>query len=178
MEQPDNDPLLVGLAAGDARAFGVLYDRFGGRLHQTAMSMLYRREDAEDAVQEVFVALVRSRHRLILVRDLEAYLFAALRRAAARVAVRRGQLSLVSDAAVQETAAPSSQKGENKLREGLGRALRTLPAEQRDVIALKIDGGLTFVQIGQVMGTSGNTAASRYRYALEKLRGLLDEGCP
>ena len=46
------------------------------------------------------------------------------------------------------------------------------------MIALKIYGRLTFTQIGQVMGTSGNTAASRYRYALEKLRDLLNEECP
>jgi RNA polymerase sigma-70 factor (ECF subfamily) len=146
-------------------------------LYQVAMSMLYRREDAEDAVQEVFVALVRSRHRLSAIRDLEAYLFAALRRAAARCAARRARLPLISETAVEETAAASSQHSESCPREDLGRALRTLPVEQRDVIALKIDGDLTFAQIGQVMGTSGNTAASRYRYALEKLRELLNEEC-
>ena len=177
MEHPDDDPLLIGLAAGDARAFEVLYDRFGGRLYQVAVSMLYRREDAEDAVQEVFVALVRSRHRLNAIRDLEAYLFAALRRAAARCAARRARLPLISATAVEEAAAPASPKSESNLREDLGRALRALPGEQREVIALKIDGGLTFAQIGQVMGTSSNTAASRYRYALEKLRGLLNEEC-
>jgi RNA polymerase sigma-70 factor (ECF subfamily) len=176
MEHPDDD-LLVELAAGDAEAFGVLYDRFGGRLYRVAMSILYRRQDAEDVVQEVFVALVRSRHRLSGIRDLEAYLFAALHRAAIRCATRRTRLPINSQTAVQETAAPSSQKGESSLCEDLERALRTLPVEQRDVIALKIDGGLTFAQIGQVMGTNGNTAASRYRYALEKLRELLNEEC-
>jgi hypothetical protein len=48
-----------------------------------------------------------------------------------------------------------------------------LPAAQREVIALKIDGGLTFAEIAAVIGTSANTAASRYRYALEKLRAAL-----
>jgi RNA polymerase sigma-70 factor, ECF subfamily len=177
MEHSDDDPLLVGLAAGDERAFGVLYDRFGVRLYRVALGMLDRREDAEDAVQELFVALVRSRHRLSAVRDLEAYLFAALRRAAARCAARRTRLPLIAETAVEETAAPSSQNNQSCPREDLGRALKTLPVEQRDVIALKIDGELTFAQIGQVMGTSGNTAASRYRYALERLRGLLNEEC-
>jgi len=176
MEHPDDD-LLVGLAAGDARAFGVLYDRFGNRLYRVAVSMLHRREDAEDAVQEVFIALVRSRHRLSAVRDLEAYLFAALHRAAARCAARRTRLPINAQTAVQETVAPSNQKDESRLCEDLERALRTLPVEQQEVIALKIDGGLTFAQIGQVMGTNGNTAASRYRYALEKLRELLNEEC-
>ena len=48
-----------------------------------------------------------------------------------------------------------------------------MPLKQREIIALKIDGGLTFVQIGEVLGVSPNTAASRYRLALEKLRTAL-----
>jgi DNA-directed RNA polymerase specialized sigma24 family protein len=52
----------------------------------------------------------------------------------------------------------------------LAAAVASLPGEQREVIALKIDGGLTFAEIAAVTGTSPNTAASRYRYALEKLR--------
>jgi RNA polymerase sigma-70 factor (ECF subfamily) len=59
--------------------------------------------------------------------------------------------------------------------ERLQRALVALPLEQREVIMLKIDGELTFAQIAQVIGASMNTAASRYRYALEKLRKLLEE---
>ena len=89
MEHPGSDPLLSGLAAGDSCAFGVLYDRLAGRLYRVAVSMLGSREDAEDAVQDVFISLVRSRTRLAEVRDLEAYLFASLRRAAGRCALSR-----------------------------------------------------------------------------------------
>ena len=49
-------------------------------------------------------------------------------------------------------------------------AVAGLPPAQREVLALKVDGGLTFAEIAAVIGTSINTAASRYRYALEKLR--------
>ena len=57
--------------------------------------------------------------------------------------------------------------------EALERALARLPVEQREVVALKVDGELTFAEIGAVMGISPNTAASRYRYALGKLRAEL-----
>ena len=40
---------------------------------------------------------------------------------------------------------------------------------------MKIDGQLTFAEIGRVLGVSPNTAASRYRYALEKLRAMLQK---
>ena len=53
------------------------------------------------------------------------------------------------------------------------RALGALPVEQREVISLKIDGELTFAQIAKVLEVSPHTAASRYRYALEKLRRSL-----
>jgi DNA-directed RNA polymerase specialized sigma24 family protein len=52
-------------------------------------------------------------------------------------------------------------------------AVAALPEAQREVVALKIDAGLTFAEIAAVTGTSLNTAASRYRYALEKLRTAL-----
>ncbi len=88
MTNAGNDPLLRGLAAGDERAFAALYDQYGTRLYRTAYGILGRREDTEDAVQEVFTALVRSRKTLAGVNDLTAYLFSALRRAAAHCAER------------------------------------------------------------------------------------------
>ena len=81
MSEPETDPLLGKLAADCPEAFSALYDRLGQRLFRTAWGMLGRREDAEDAVQEVFTALARSRNRLQDVEDVTAYLFTALRRA-------------------------------------------------------------------------------------------------
>jgi RNA polymerase sigma-70 factor, ECF subfamily len=174
MEHPGSDPLLSGLAAGDSCAFGVLYDRLAGRLYRVAIGMLGRREDAEDAVQEVFVSLVRSRKRLAEVRDLEAYLFASLRRAAGRCAQRRSRLRIASETVLQDAVARPEPHPRTGRCEELRRAMESLPPEQREVVVLKIDGELTFAQIGEVMDTSANTAASRYRYALEKLRELVE----
>jgi len=167
------DPLLPDLAAGQSQAFGLLYDRFAGRLFGAAMRMLGRREDAEDVVQEVFMAMVRSRGQLSKVDDLTAYLFTALRHAAGRYASRRARQPVVAEAAEEAVAA---QPGQDHPRgEELRTAMAALPPEQREVIAMKIDGELTFVQIGRVLGVSPNTAASRYRYALKKLRSALQE---
>ena len=174
MTTPDIDPLLLALAAGDEWAYAALYDRLGGRMYRAALGMLGRREDAEDAVQDVFMAMVRSRQRLMDIRDLTAYLFTALRRAAAKCAARRGRQPVASEAVVHEATANVHRRGSpNPLSERLERALGVLPLEQREVIALKIDGELTFREIAEVTGVSINTAASRYRYALEKLRVVL-----
>ena len=58
-------------------------------------------------------------------------------------------------------------------REELAAALGELPAEQRAVAHLKLWGGLTFEEIAAALEIPPNTAASRYRYALDKLRDRL-----
>ena len=58
-------------------------------------------------------------------------------------------------------------------REALASALGDLPPEQRAVVHLKLWEGMTFEAIAGLLGIPSNTAASRYRYALEKLRTLL-----
>jgi RNA polymerase sigma-70 factor, ECF subfamily len=173
MTDAGNDSLLNGLAAGDERAFSALYDQFGERLFRAAYGILGRREDAQDAVQEVFTALVQARKSLAGVNDMAAYLFSALRRAAARRAGRRKREPALLDS-VSDVAAKAEPSGTDHPRaERLEKALQCLPHEQREVILLKTDGGLTFAQIAEVLGISPNTAASRYRYALEKLREVL-----
>jgi RNA polymerase sigma-70 factor (ECF subfamily) len=174
VDGPGTDPLVRSLAAGDERAFASLYDRFAGRMYRAALRILGCREDAEDVVQDVFLAVVRSRERLSVVSDLTGYLFAALRRAAGRCALRRARAPLTSQPAVGEAVAPVEQVGADGSNcHRLQRAIRSLPDEQREVVALKIDGELTFAQIAQITGASINTVASRYRYALQKLRTSL-----
>jgi RNA polymerase sigma-70 factor, ECF subfamily len=180
MEGPGVDPLPANLAAGDRRAFAALYDRFAERLYRAAVGMLGRREDAEDTVQEVFMAVLKAQPRLNESQDLTAYLFTALRRAAGRCAARRARGPVLCEMALDEAATSAGQVDDRSSphSQRLPRALLALPAEQREVIALKIDGELTFVEIAQVLGVSINTAASRYRYALEKLRTSLSNISP
>ena len=140
------------------------------------MDILGRREDAEDIVQEVFVALVRAGNTLGHVDNLPAYLFTALRRAATRRAVRQKREPVTSNSdpldVISEVDLPQN---ENPRSERLDRALQALPDQQREVVTLKLEGELTFAEIGRVLGVSSNTVASRYRYALEKLRASLME---
>jgi RNA polymerase sigma-70 factor, ECF subfamily len=173
MTNAGNDPLLRGLAAGDERAFAALYDEYSARLYRTALGILRRREDAEDAVQDVFTALVRSRKSLAKANDLTAYMFSALRRAAVRCAERRKREPASSQGMEDIEAKTGPRQPDHAVADRLDQALHKLPDEQREVISLKIQGQLTFAQIADVLEISANTAASRYRYALEKLREIL-----
>ncbi len=169
MELSGEAPLTARLIAGDPCAFAALYDQFGPRLHRTAFAMLGSREDAEDTVHEVFLSVWKSRNRLDASQDMTAYLFTALRHAAGRNAIRRARGPRLSEMAVHEAPARPEANPSND-GDRLDEALSKLPPEQREVIAMKIDGALTFAEIARVLDISVNTAASRYRYALEKLR--------
>ena len=104
-------------------------------------------------------------------RDIRAYVFAALRRVALRQVTRRKDqpASLLADPV------GPTEPVEDPRRQALARALQGLSHEQREVIALKIEGQLTFAEIGRVLTISANTAASRYRYALARLRERLGD---
>jgi RNA polymerase sigma-70 factor (ECF subfamily) len=167
MPRPD-DELLAGLAAGREDAFRAAYERFAPRLLAVACGILGTQHDAEDAVQDLFLSLVKSRPTLGRVENLPAYLFASLRHAAARRIARQRIMPQLIDPLAAAAPAKSEIPAEQSAR--LEQALASLPPEQREVIALKVDGGLKFHEIAAVLGTSPNTAASRYRYALEKLR--------
>ena len=176
MPGASRDPLVMRLAAGDEPAFVALYDRFGRRLYRAAVGMLGSPQDAEDAVQELFAALVRSRRRLAEVEDLEAYLFVSLRRTVARQLARRDRQP-ARQAPVDLSLSIGAASGGLSLEDGeaLRQAVRLLPPEQREVVSLKIHADLTFAQIGEILGISINTAASRYRYALARLRAMIEE---
>lgn len=160
------------LAAGDPEAFAALYDRLAVRLFNTARTMTDSLPDAEDTVHDVFVELARSRDRLARITDLDAYLFTMLRHAVSRRRRRRD----VDRRAIDTVARQRAEAGRFTTQpaeladDALTAAVAGLPPAQREVLALKVDGGLTFAEIAAVIGTSINTAASRYRYAVEKLR--------
>ena len=97
--------------------------------------------------------------------DKKAYLFGCVRNA-----ILNERKRLERNRPLDESAwfSPPDQDyaGEQNLR----RALAALPDDQRQVVVLHVWGELTFAQIGDLLGVSANTVASRYRYALGKLR--------
>lgn len=161
----------IGLAAGDHGAFERLYDRLGARLYAAARRLVDRSEGAEDLVQEVFVSLARARSSLVGVRDLDGYVFTILRNAAGRR--RRLEALQRSAAAIAARTIPSASPPPRHADDALAAAVARLPVSQREVLALRIDGGLSFAEIATTLGLSINTVASRYRYAVSRLRAEL-----
>jgi len=170
MAIPAANSLVTALATGQPGSFALLYDRLGRSMVRVAGVMLRDSDKAEDAVQDVFVEIARRPDRLKHVINLDAYVFAMLRNnVTRRLEAKQQELHHLRQLAL--AAAPEAV---NSSRDDLDVALRTLPDDQREVIALKVDGGLTFAEVAEVLNISPNTVASRYRYALEKLRRALE----
>ncbi len=147
-----------------------LYDRLAPSLFRYASMILADQSRAEDAVHEVFTAVAR--RGLSDVRSPEGYLRQAVRHACYRfLRDRSGSATEGSELAlevVDGTHAPPDE------RLALAQALRTLPPDQREVVHLKVFEGETLQAIADLTGESINTIASRYRYAMTKLRSMLE----
>ena len=146
------------------------YDEHGQRLYRYALLILADRSAAEDAVQEAFVRLaevLRKRKTGVTF----SYL-ATIVRNECYSALRRRRRRAESAEPLVEPAAPGASEEERMI---VDTSLRALPAEQREVIYLKVFEGLTFQEIADRCGISLNTAASRYRYAAERLRRAFGE---
>lgn len=146
----------------------VLYRQHGAALLLFASIVSGDRGRAQDALHQVFLKLIEN-GGLSQVMDKKAYLFACVRNAVLNDSkIERRHTALEVDS-IWFSPPDRDYVGEQNLR----RALNALPDDQREVIVLHVWGELTFSQIGELLGLSSNTAASRYRYALAKLRDLM-----
>ncbi|HOW69413.1 MAG TPA: sigma-70 family RNA polymerase sigma factor [Phycisphaerae bacterium] len=153
-------------------ALADLYDRCAGELYRYALMILADPAGAEDAVHQAFYKLLRSGQNTPELREDQAYLRVAVRNECYSM-LRRGQRR-TADSLSRLLEPHSGQQEDADEREAIESALRVLPADQREVVHLKVFEGLTFREISGRIGVPLNTAASRYRYALERLRGLLN----
>jgi RNA polymerase sigma-70 factor (ECF subfamily) len=152
----------------DADWIGPLYDRYGASLYRYAVMVLADPAAAADVVQTVFVSLLR-RHGSP--EFDERYLRRATRNECFTALRKRRRDVLASAAPILESI--EGQRDRPDERMALEKALRDLPAEQREVVHLKAFEGMTFEEIAALTDESINTVASRYRYAIEKLRASL-----
>jgi RNA polymerase sigma-70 factor (ECF subfamily) len=142
-----------------------LYRQHGPALLLFAVAIAGEKSRAQDAVHQVFLKMIESR-MLARAVDRKAYLFASVRNALLNEAKVRQRNVPLEDQAAWFDPPDRDYAAELSLR----RALAALPEDQREVTVLHIWGELTFSQIAEVLEIRSNTAASRYRYALAKLR--------
>jgi RNA polymerase sigma-70 factor (ECF subfamily) len=151
-----------------------LYDTQACGLFHYFVSLTRSESDARDLLQEMFIKLAAS--RMDQVTNEKAWLWRMAHNLALdwwrrhrtrqdyEQRAEREQLKRF-----QEVADPDA----GDLARWMNAAVSALPEEQRTVLQLKLFEDLTFEQVAEVQGIPLNTAASRYRYALDKIRTVL-----
>jgi RNA polymerase sigma-70 factor (ECF subfamily) len=150
-----------------------LYDEHARSLYAFLLNLTRDQSDTRDVLQEIFVKLARNPELLDCLRDERAFLLRLAHNAAIDLIRRRGTRERTKDnfaAEIVSPFAPANDPDEQTFRNELAGALAGLPAEQRAVVHLKLWEGLTFEEIAAALEIPLNTAASRYRYGLDKLR--------
>lgn len=143
------------------------YDTWAPSLYRYALMLLANHHEAEDAVQQVFIALAARGTSQI--ESLERYLRIAVRNECYSVlGRRRDQPAHVNGLPLLEALPAAEDRTHDRLV--IEQGLRALPAEQREAIHLKVFEGHSFQEVAELTGESINTIASRYRYGMEKLR--------
>jgi RNA polymerase sigma factor (sigma-70 family) len=185
MGRPMEDMLLVlQCQRGSCEALTRVYEKYKADLLLLALSLLNDKAAAEDVVHDVFLSFVRHLDDFRLTGSLKGYLLTCTANQARNwnkaQRVRSDQRSSTADGSdgqcppYQDREGPLETLVCNEQLETLSVALTELPFEQREILMLHLHGQMTFRAIAKARQISTNTAKSRYRYGIDKLRSILN----
>ena len=173
----------VSEASPAASAWREWLEENGPKLLLFARQQSRSHEDAKDIFQDALVKLVEKLRSGEFVGGQESwlpYIYTTIRRLAIDLSRRddrrrRREDNVGADAEQFDAFQPwfENDNNDDETRDQLESKLKELPAKFSEVIVMKIWGERTFAEIGETLGISQNTAASRYRYGLEALKRSL-----
>jgi RNA polymerase sigma-70 factor (ECF subfamily) len=155
-----------------------IYEKYRNDLLKLAIVMTNDINTAEDVVQDVFVNFARSIDTIKPHGNLKQYLMTSV---ANRIKNRLRDISrhptCCDENLDKQLADPDNPERWAILSEQLqliSNAMTKIPLEQRQAIALHLQGDMTFRQIAKIQDASVNTIQGHYRYGIKKLRTLLN----
>ncbi len=163
---------------GDPAALCRIYEKYRAPLLKVAAALLNDRSGVEDVLHDVFVDFARIVGQFQLKGSLKGYLSICVANRARdrnRTMQRRIAMSR-DDIGIHPTGSdgPERLAMTRELADKLDAAMGLLPEEQREIIVLHLQSRLPFREIARLREISINTAMSRYRYGLEKIRSALN----
>jgi RNA polymerase sigma-70 factor (ECF subfamily) len=183
---------MTAFKKGDAKAFEKLLARHKKPVFNFCVRMLQDAAAAEDALQEVFIRVVKSAKSWEQQAKFTTWLYTiarnhcidAIRKASYRKTASLDQslngseddgATLGDRMADEEGISPDRGAESNRVRGKIARAIGSLSDEQREVFVMREYAGMPFKDIASVVGVPENTVKSRMRYALEHLRMFLEQ---
>ena len=163
---------------GDKDALCRIYQKYKDDLLKLAVALLNDIGLAEDVLNDTFVSFTESVGKLRLTGNLKSFLTTCVLNHARNVYRQRERKKMVGLDEVSQAEANTSEPGESVIfaeeYRWLQNAMDELAYEQRETVILHCYNGLRFRQIARLQNISVNTAKSRYRYGLSKLRTILN----
>jgi RNA polymerase sigma factor (sigma-70 family) len=172
-----DEVLLKKASQGCKDSLRRIYEAHKDHLLTVARALTGNRSLAEDIMHDVFVAFARNVPTLRLSTSLRGYLCVSVCnrvRDLARTEIRHRPNGDLAGRPPADAAAPDVCVAAAEMESRLRTALEQVPLEQREVLILRTQAGLSFEEIGRHQGISANTARGRYRYGIDRLRSLLN----
>lgn len=170
--------LILRFKRGGSEALRQIYDKYKVDLLKLAVVLIGDVNTAEDIVHDVFVKFAQSTERIKLSGSLKAYLVTSVInrvRNLRRDNCRHGETGLKeADLLSTPQRGPQQWAILSEQLMFLTNALQELPYEQREVVCLRAEMDMTFRRIAELQNVPVDTAKGRYRYAIQKLRSVLD----
>lgn len=171
---PEDSALMLRYRDGDADAFETLYRRHNDALYRYLLRLCRHRDTAEDLFQEVWGKIIKTRERYRPTAKFTTFLYRVAHNCFidhVRRNKRHGNTVDIDPDTQAGTGTDAADEAERSLaRRRLEAALRDLPDEQRDVFLLFEEADMSLDEIAAVTGVNRETAKSRLRYAVNKLK--------
>jgi len=176
---PEDSALMLRYRDGDVVAFEVLYRRHNDAVFRYLLRLCQHRDTAEDVFQDVWGKIVKARDSYRPTAKFSTFLYRVAHNCFIdhiRRNKRHTQIAAVEpDSQPHPADLPEIETERSLARRRLEAALKELPEEQRDAFLLSEEAGLSLDQIASVTDSNRETAKSRLRYAVNKLRAAIDE---
>ena len=174
MRERSDEELAREWAAGSMAAFESLYARYRVPLYRYVKRHVAEEATANDLFQGTWEKIIRARRSYKPQAPFRAWLFRiAHNHVMDHFRRSRPQVEIEPERMESEDAGPAERLGDELREARLREAVASLPDKQRDAILLKLDAGLDLQAIAEVTGVNRETAKSRLRYAVARLKHLL-----
>jgi RNA polymerase sigma factor (sigma-70 family) len=177
MKEAPDEELMAAYRGGDAGAFEMLYARHRTRLFRFVLRSIKARAIAEELYQEIWMRVIEARGSYAPKARFTTWLFTIAHNHLVDHWRKRG-LTLVALEGDELPSASPDPADHAQARESVARfaaALEALPALQREAFLLYEEGGLSVAEIGAATGSNAETAKSRLRYAMAKLKAAVND---
>ena len=169
-----DEALMQAYAKGDLAAFERLYARYRGPLYRYLLRHVGDAATANDLYQGSWEKIIRARQSYTASAPFRAWIYRiAHNHLADHFRRARPTQELSPETERSDHPGPEQALAAEQQAKDLAAAVSDLPVEQRDALLLKIEAGLDLAAIARVTGVNQETAKSRLRYAVAKLKQSL-----